>query len=116
MNVIVKISEVLQFFRLLSFRCIFFFSVFCFSCKKSEYIEFKKVVRRSNDLLTIDKKLNENEIRIVSKLLFENNHSLYIKESSIYFKMPIPYESEELFMWVYTDELNTILKKEGRQK
>jgi hypothetical protein len=90
------------------------FFLFCFySCKKNEYIEFKKVVRYPNELVAIDKKLKTNEIKILEKLFIENKTKFYVKDSSIYFKMPQDYESKELYMWVFTDELNAVLKSDS---
>lgn len=90
------------------------FFLFCFySCKKNEYIEFKKVVRYPNELVAIDEKLKTNEIKILEKLFIENKTKFYVKDSSIYFKMPQDYESKELYMWVFTDELNAVLKSDS---
>ncbi len=98
-------------------KILFIYFLFCFfSCKKNEYIEFKKVVRYPNELVVIDKKLNTNEIKILEKLFIKNKREYYIKDSTIYFKMPHDYyEADEVFMWVYTDELNTIIKAERKQ-
>lgn len=89
------------------------FFLFCFySCKKNEYIEFEKVVCYPNELVVIHKKLSTNEIKVLEKLFIKNEREYYIKDSSIYFKMPQGYyEEKKVYMWGYTDEMNAILRR-----